>query len=178
MVIWIFFLVLVRGTRAQNFPAPFNYTLHKTTLTQSTVPWVVTPHRSQTLRHFGGTYRSHHQGRRVIHPWNQQEDYCSDSACLLRLFFDIEDGGSKFLRNVSGLLTTRCYILGEVLVFHMHLSRNGNLRPALFIRFEKKMGTSLASEEVDRLANDPRFWRHSWSLLHLLLYGSNMLPFL
>jgi hypothetical protein len=69
--------------------------------------WDITPCGPLNVnRRFGGTYGLHHQGRRIA----QQET--RGCAChlihadfLLGLFFDPEDVGDMFLRNV-GLLST------------------------------------------------------------------------
>jgi hypothetical protein len=47
-------------------------------------------------RRFGGTYRLLLQGRRM-----RLLATCSHSGFLLCLFFDLEDGGNMFLRNVG-----------------------------------------------------------------------------
>jgi hypothetical protein len=52
----------------------------------------------KVILRFGGTYRLHLQGRII----SQQETSVKSSACRLAgLFFDPEDGGDMFLRNVG-----------------------------------------------------------------------------
>jgi hypothetical protein len=54
-------------------------------------------------RRFGVTYRLHLQGRRI----SQTKHHCHlfHAGFLLGLFFDSNDGGDKFLRNVRWLST-------------------------------------------------------------------------
>jgi hypothetical protein len=58
-------------------------------------------------RRFGGTYRLHLQGRNISWARNQEAllATCFHVGFLLGLFFDPEDGGDVFLRNVSWLST-------------------------------------------------------------------------
>jgi hypothetical protein len=49
-------------------------------------------------RRFGGTYRLHLQGRRIS---SVVLSTSFDAGFLLGLFFDPEDGGDMFLRNVG-----------------------------------------------------------------------------
>jgi hypothetical protein len=69
-------------------------------LTAVVIFWDITPCSPLKVnRRFGGTCRLHLQGRIISQARNQQES--RSARYLLRLFFDPEDGGDMFLRNVG-----------------------------------------------------------------------------
>jgi hypothetical protein len=59
-------------------------------------------------RHFGGTCHLYLQGRRISQARNQATSF--HAGFLLGLFFDPEDGGDMFFRNV-GWLSANCTAL-------------------------------------------------------------------
>jgi hypothetical protein len=64
----------------------------------STIFWDIMPRSPLKVnRRFGGTYRLHLQ-RRISRVRNQLENKWQAEVCL---FFDPEDGGNMFLRNVG-----------------------------------------------------------------------------
>jgi hypothetical protein len=68
---------------------------------KSIIFWDVTPCNLLICnRRFGGTYRLHLQGRREF----QQEPACKQ-VVLAEIFFDPEDGGDMFIRNVGCIST-------------------------------------------------------------------------
>jgi hypothetical protein len=78
---------------------------------KSTIFWDITPCSPLRVnRRFGGTYRLHLQCRKTSRAWNQSEsrwqaELCFHAGFLLGLFFDPEDRGDMFLRNVGWLST-------------------------------------------------------------------------
>jgi hypothetical protein len=75
-------------------------TRHKTFL-KSTIFWDITPCSPLKInRHFGGTYRLHLHGRSISRARNYVAT-CFHAGFLIGLFFDREDGGDMFLRNVG-----------------------------------------------------------------------------
>jgi hypothetical protein len=67
---------------------------------KSFIFWNITPCIPLKVnRRFGGTCRFHLQDRRICQTRNQHEAHSKKS--LLGLFFDPEDGGDLFLRNVG-----------------------------------------------------------------------------
>jgi hypothetical protein len=82
--------------------------------------------RSNSVDILGETCRFHLQDRRISQARNQRESrlqgepplallaFCFHVGFLLALFFDPEDEGDMFLRNVGWFQrTTRCYISGD-----------------------------------------------------------------
>jgi hypothetical protein len=71
---------------------------------KSTVFWDITLcSRLKVNRRFGETYRHHRQGRQISQVRNQRKAVLATSfhaGFLLGFFFDPEDEGDKFLRNV------------------------------------------------------------------------------
>jgi hypothetical protein len=72
---------------------------------KSTIFWDITPCSPLSIhRRFGGTYRFHLQGRKnkfSNKPAWKQVASSFHAGLLLNLFFDPEDGGNMFLRNVG-----------------------------------------------------------------------------
>jgi hypothetical protein len=79
----------------------------------SAVVYVITSCSSERSRRFGGTYRLHLQGSRIREVRNKLRFSAASADFLLSLFFDPEDGGDIFLRNVrlSFTSTTRRFVL-------------------------------------------------------------------
>jgi hypothetical protein len=75
-------------------------------VTESTIFWDTTPCSPlKVIRRFGGTYRLHLQGR-ISRARNQRESRallgtCFHAGFLLGVYFNPEDGGKMFLRNVG-----------------------------------------------------------------------------
>jgi hypothetical protein len=68
---------------------------------KSSIFWDTTPHSPLKVnRLFGGTSLLHLQGRKICQARNQLAT-CFHAAFLLLIFFDPEDGGDMFLRNVG-----------------------------------------------------------------------------
>jgi hypothetical protein len=79
---------------------------------KSTTFWDKLPYSPLKVnRCFGGINHLHLQGRRIswrwAQPWKQVAllAICFHAAFLLCLYFDLENGGDMFLRNVSWLST-------------------------------------------------------------------------
>jgi hypothetical protein len=80
---------------------------------KSIIIWDMTPCSPSSFnRRFGGTYHLHHQGRKnrfskpasKLHSGGYEEYHLLGSSCLLvcwTYFFDPENGGDMFLRNVG-----------------------------------------------------------------------------
>jgi hypothetical protein len=65
---------------------------------KSFVLWYITPlSSSKVALHFSGTYRPQLQGRRI----NRARKHVTKRVLLLGLFFDHEDRGDMFLRNIG-----------------------------------------------------------------------------
>jgi hypothetical protein len=69
----------------------------------NTIFWNITPSSPLSVnRHFGETYRLHPQGRKnKLSKTPARTVDCFQAGFLLSLFFDPEDGGDMFLRNVD-----------------------------------------------------------------------------
>jgi hypothetical protein len=70
----------------------------------SSIFWDITSHSPLKVnRRFGGTWRLHLQGRRISQARNQPAllATCFHAGVVLDLFFDLEDGGDIFIRNVG-----------------------------------------------------------------------------
>jgi hypothetical protein len=71
--------------------------LQRTDVMKSTIFWDIMPCRPLRVnQHFGGTYHFHLWGRKM-----SQQETSTKAGGKLRLFFDPEDGGDIFLRNVG-----------------------------------------------------------------------------
>jgi hypothetical protein len=68
--------------------------------------WDVTPcSLLRCNRRFGETYRVHLQGRRKLYQHEPASTQMASKMFLLKFFFDPEDGGDVFLRNVGCIST-------------------------------------------------------------------------
>jgi hypothetical protein len=105
---------------------PIAITFLKILCKSSAIFWDVTPCSPLSInRRFGGTCRLYLQGQKISWARNQRE---SSSF----YFFDLEDAGNMFLRNVCDTQrTTRRYI-PEDSTLHNH--RCENLKPCMYVR--------------------------------------------
>jgi hypothetical protein len=68
---------------------------------KSSIFWDVTQCSPLKFNHVSDVRHLHLQGRRISHVRNQHEAGSKLTGQLFGLFFDPEDGGDMFLRNVS-----------------------------------------------------------------------------
>jgi hypothetical protein len=89
---------------------------------KTSVFWGVTPCRPfKVNQRSGGTCRLHFQGRRISQARNQGEE-CGKlhARFLLGLFFDTENGGDMFFRNVGWLSTDYTALYPRDRTLHSH----------------------------------------------------------
>jgi hypothetical protein len=94
-------LIILTSSRLNKYSVRFE--VLTAVVMKSTLFWDITPCSPVHVnRRFGETYRLHIQGRRISRARNQRKSRrFFHAGILLRLFFDPEDGGDIFLRNVG-----------------------------------------------------------------------------